>query len=155
MKRNTALIKRWANSISLFILCLFISSSYAQKSYSVQAHGQSVSRDKTPKEALEEALIDAKKSALLSAGIPERLVVSNLLYASGDERNIETYFHGISNSEVSANILVDSIYNERKGFDQHGNMIVSVEIDAEVYAYEKPRDPGFFLRYQRIEGGIL
>ena len=144
MKRNTALIRRWANSISLFILCLLSSSINAQKQVRVHANGISVSRDKTPKEALEEALTDAKKNALLKAGVSEKLVVSNLLYAYGNERNIETYFHGISNTELTANILIDSIHAERNKFDQYGNMIISVEIEAVVYAYEEPKDPGFF-----------
>ncbi len=144
MKRNTALIRRWANSISLFILCLLSSSINAQKQVRVHANGISVSRDKTPKEALEEALTDAKKNALLKAGVSEKLVVSNLLYAYGNERNIETYFHGISNTELTANILIDSIHAERNKFDQYGNMIISVEIEAVVYAYEKPNDPAFF-----------
>ncbi len=144
MKRKTASIKHWANSISLFILCLLFSSIHAQKQVRVYANGISVSRDKTPKEALEEALTDAKKNALLKAGISEKLVVSNLLYAHGNEQNIETYFHGISNSELTANILIDSIHAERNKFDQYGNMIISVEIEAVVYAYEKPKDPGLF-----------
>ena len=144
MKRKTALIKRWPNSLSLFILCLLFSSIHAQQQLRVHANGISVSRDKTPKEALDEALTDAKKNALLTAGISEKLVVSNLLYTYGNEQNIETFFHGISNSELTANILIDSIYSERNEFDIHGNMIISVEIDAVVYAYEEPRDPGLF-----------
>lgn len=144
MKKNTTLIKCWTSSISILILCLLCSHTYAQKQLRIHANGISVSRDKSPSEALEEALTDAKKNALLKAGIPEKLVVSNLMYAYGNEQNIETYFHGISNSEVTANILVDSIYSERNRFDQHGNMIISVEIEALVYAYQKPKDPGFF-----------
>ncbi len=144
MKRNTASIKRWTNSISLFILCLLFSSIHAQKQVRVHANGISVSRDKTPKEALEEALADAKKNALLKAGVSEKLVVSNLLYVSGNEMDIEKYFHGISNTELTANILIDSIHDEKNEFDQYGNMIISVEIEAVVYAYEKPKDPAFF-----------
>ncbi len=144
MKRNTALIKRWPNSISLFILCLLFSSIHAQQQFRVHANGISVSRDKTPSEALNEALIDAKKNALLKAGISEKLVVSNLLYTYGNEQNVETFFHGISNSELTANILIDSIHSERNKFDPYGNMIISVEIEAVVYAYDEPRDAGFF-----------
>ena len=84
MKRKTALIKRWPNSLSLFILCLLFSSIHAQQQLSVHANGISVSRDKTPKEALDEALTDAKKNALLTAGISENLVVSNLLHTYGN-----------------------------------------------------------------------
>jgi len=144
MKRNTGLINRWTYSISLFIICLLCSSIHAQKQVNVFAEGVSVSRDKTPVEALEEALMDAKKNALIKAGISENLVISNLLYAYGTERDIETYFHSISNSELTANILIDSIHAENNRFDAYGNMIISVEIEAMVYTYERPRDPGFF-----------
>lgn len=144
MNRNTGLINRWTYSISLVILCLLCSPAYAQKQLNVFAEGVSVSRDKTPVQALEEALTDAKKNALIKAGISENLLISNLLYAHGTERDIDTYFHSISNTELTANILIDSIYTESNRFDQYGNMIVSVEIEAMVYAYERPRDPGFF-----------
>ena len=144
MKGNTGLINRWTYSISLFIICLLCSSIHAQKQVKVFAEGVSVSRDKTPVQALEEALSDAKKNALIKAGIAENLVVSNLLYAHGTEQEIETYFHSISNSELNANILIDSIHAENNRFDQYGNMIVSVEIEAKVYTYERPRDQGFF-----------
>lgn len=151
MKRNRALIKRWPNSISLLFLCLLFSSIHAQKQVRVHANGISVSQDKTPVEALDEALTDAKKNALLKAGISENLVVSNLLRTYGNEQNIETFFHGISNTELTANILIDSIHAERKKFDQFGNMIISVEIDALVYAYEHPKDPEFFFDISKLK----
>ena len=92
----------------------------------------SVSRDLTPKQALEEALAQAKKNALLKAGVAENLLVSNLMFEYGNEQNVKSYFHGISNSEVSANILVDSIHDDRRWFDSYGNMNVSVEIEAHI-----------------------
>ena len=71
-------------------------------------------------------------------------MVSNLLFEYGNEQNVESYFHGISNTELSANILVDSIYEDRRWFDSYGNMNVSVEIEASVFTYDKPKDPAFF-----------
>ena len=144
MKRSTASIKSWFVSISYFIFCLFSFTLLAQKQVSVRAHGTSVSSDLTPKQALEEALADAKKEALLKAGVPENLLVSNLLFEYGNEQNVESYFHGISNTELSANILVDSIYEDRRWFDSYGNMNVSVEIEASVFTYDRPKDPAFF-----------
>ena len=150
MKRNTGFNNRWSHSISLIILCLFCSSVIAQKQFRVVADGVSVSRDKTPVEAIEEALTDARKNALLKAGISEQLLVSNLLYAHGTRGDVETYFHSISNTELTANILIDSILSETNRFDQYGNMIISVEIEAMVYAYEQPRDPGFFFNLSQL-----
>lgn len=144
MKRSTASTKRWIVPISYFIFCLFSITLFAQKQVTVHANGTSVSSDLTPKQALEEALADAKKNALLKAGVPENLLVSNLLFEYGNEQNVESYFHGISNSELSANILIDSIHDDRRWFDSYGNMNVSIEIEASVFTYDKPKDPAFF-----------
>lgn len=151
MKRNTALIKRRFVSISCCFIILLSSSLSAQEQIRVLASGSSISRDKTPEQGLDEALIDAKKNALLKAGISEQLVVSNLLHSYGSEDHIETYFYGISNTEMGANILVDSIYTEHNDFDRFGNMVISVEIEALVYTYEKPRDPGFFFEVDALK----
>lgn len=115
------------------------------------ANGSSVSREKTPQQGLDEALVDAKKNALLKAGISEQLLVSNLLYSVGNEENIATYFYGISNTEIGANILIDSIHAEHQDFDQFGNMVISVDIEALVYTYENPRDPGFFFELDELK----
>jgi hypothetical protein len=144
MNWSTASTKRWAVAISCFIFCLFSFTLFAQKQVSVHANGVSVSSDLAPKQALEEALAQAKKNALLKAGVAENLLVSNLLFEYGNEQNVESYFHGISNTELSANILVDSIYEDRRWFDSYGNMNVSVEIEASVFTYDKPKDPAFF-----------
>ena len=151
MKTNTALINYRLGSISFCLIFLLCSSLWAQEQTRVRVTGTSISRDKTPGQGFDDALIDAKKNALVKAGISEQLVVSNLLHTFGNEQNIETYFHGISNTEMGANILIDSIYAERNEFDRFGNMIISVEIEAQVYTYENPRDPGFFFDLKELK----
>ncbi len=151
MNWSTASTKRWAVTISYFIFCLFSIKVVAQKQVSVHAGGTSVSSDLTPKQALEEALAQAKKNALLKAGVSESLLVSNLLFEYGNEQNVESYFHGISSSELNANILVDSIHEDRRWFDFYGNMNVSVEIEASVFTYDKPKDPSFFFDIEGLK----
>ena len=151
MNWSTASTKRWAVPISCFIFCLFSFTLFAQKQVSVHASGTSVSLDLTPKQALEEALAEAKKNALLKAGVAENLLVSNLMFDYGNEQNVKSYFHGISNSEVGANILVDSIHDDRRWFDSYGNMNVSVEIEASVFTYDKPKDPAFFFDIEGLK----
>ena len=151
MNWSTASTKRWAVAISCFIFCLFSFTLFAQKQVSVQASGTSVSRDLTPKQALEEALAQAKKNALIKAGVAENLLVSNLMFEYGNEQNVKSYFHGISNSEVSANILVDSIHDDKRWFDSYGYMNVQVEIDATVFTYGKPKDPAFFFDIEGLK----
>ena len=144
MKRSTASIKSWAQTISFLILTLLYVPCLSQSVERVYATGSSVSRDLTPKQAEDEALEEAKKNALLKAGIPQNLLVSNVLFEFGDERQMESYFHGISSSELNAHILVDSLHQRSYRFDSDGNMLVSVEIEASVYKYSKPKDPSFF-----------
>lgn len=151
MKRNTTFNNHWFCSILFCFLFLISSPILAQDKIRVHAVGFSISRDKTPKEAQIEALEDAKKNAFEIAGISENLVVSNLLHTSGKKQTIETYFHGISNTELGANILVDSIYAQRNNFDQYGNMLIEVEIEALIYRYEKPKDPSFFFDISKLK----
>jgi hypothetical protein len=151
MNWSTASIKGWAVAISYFTFCLLSFSLFAQKQVNVHADGTSVSSDMTPKQAFEEALAQAKKNALLKAGVPENLLVSNLMFEYGNEQNVESYFHGISNTELNANILVDSIYEDKRWFDSYGYMNVQVEIDATVFTYGKPKDPAFFFDIEGLK----
>jgi hypothetical protein len=64
---------------------------------------------------------------------------------------VQSYFHGISNTELNANILVDSIYEDKRWFDSFGNMNVQVEIDATVFTYGKPKDPAFFFDIEGLK----
>lgn len=144
MKRRTGLTKRCFDSFLLFFLCLFLQGAQAQEVQWVQVTGKSISRDKSPDEAFDEALNDARKQALLRAGVPEQMVVSSLVHSYGKANEIETYFDGISNAESSANIRIDSVLAERRRFDDYGNMIVSVDVEAAVYRYKEAKDPAFY-----------
>lgn len=145
MKWNIESTKVYSVFLFIALNFSFLHFVKAQDRLIIKSQGVSISKDKTPKQALEEALEDAKKNALLRAGLPENLFVSNLLHEYGDQREVSRYFHAFSNSELSANILVDSVYQENRTFDQYGNMVVRVEIGAQVYRYDEPKDPGLNL----------
>lgn len=151
MKKNTAFNRCRLGSILCCFIGLLFGPIQAQEQIRVHTYGSSVSRDKTPMEGLEEALLDAKRNAFLKAGVSEHLIVSNLIHTYGSTQSSETYFHGISNTEIGANILVDSIYNQQNEFDPHGNMRVSLEIDALIYTYKKPKDSGFFFEISHLK----
>ncbi len=142
------LIKVRSKSYILFLLIvlLFSTNIQAQKKIKVHAKGKSISLDKTPKDALKDALIDAKENALKKAGITELISVSRLLFEESSINDYKNHFNEISSIESNANIIVDSIYTEKRNFDEFDNMVVIVEIDATVYKYKKKKDPTLFLK---------
>ncbi len=137
--------------IILFILFLDFSSAFAQRKKKIHAKGLSISLDKTPNEALNEAIKNAKKNALNKAGITEQLFVSSVLFERSNENKSENYFNEISSIESNANIVIDSIYKEERGFDKYGNMVISVDIDATVFKYNKKKDAAFFFKIEGLK----
>ena len=136
----------------LLIVIFFCSTNVqAQKKIKVHVKGTSISIDKTPKIALEDALKDAKENALKKAGIKELVSVSRLLFEESSMSDYKNYFNEISTIESNANIIIDSIYTERRSFDEFGNMRVSVEIDATVFKYRKKKDSTFFFNIDGLK----
>lgn len=135
----------------LFILFLNFSSAFAQRKKIIHAKGLSISLDKTPNEALNEAIKNAKKNALNKAGITEQLFVSTVLFERSNENKSENYFNEISSIESNASIVIDSIYKEERSFDKYGNMVISVNIDATVFKYNKKKDATFFFKVEGLK----
>jgi len=135
------------------LIVIFFSSANVQAQRKIKVHvlGTSISIDKTPKNALEDALKDAKEKALKKAGIKELVSVSRLLFEESSMSDYKNYFNEISTIESNANIIIDSVYTERRSFDEFGNMIVSVEIDATVFKYRKKKDSTFFFNIDGLK----
>lgn len=142
---------RYSGYIFLLYAIVFCSPEMqAQKKTKIHAKGISVSHDKNPKEALKEALIDARENALKNAGISEFVSVTKVLFAESNINDYKNQFNEISSIESNANIVIDSIYAEMKSFDNFGNMVVSVEIDATVFKYKETKDPMFFFEIDKL-----
>ncbi|MBC8147278.1 MAG: hypothetical protein H8E98_04770 [Bacteroidetes bacterium] len=138
-------------NIIVFFIILFLSFNrltliQAQEKIKVHVSGTSISLNKTPKEALKQAIFDAQQKAYGAAGIIEDISVSTTLYESSTENEVNRFFSEISTIESNASILVDSVYPEKRSFDEFGNMVVQVEIDATVFKYKKEKDWSFFFR---------
>lgn len=141
------------NLFVLFILLFFCVNTniIAQRKISVHVEGTSISRDKTPKEALKEAIENAQTNALREAGITEQISVSTTLFQESSEDDFNNYFNEISSRESNANIVTDSIYLEKRSFDVYGNMIVTVKIDATVFKYNTKKDPSLFFNVEGLK----
>jgi len=137
--------------VLVFFVFLCTTGISAQEKIKVHASGTSISRDITIKEALKEAIIDAQTNAYKKAGITEHVSVATILFeeSSGDE--VKKYFSDISTIESNASIIVDSIYPEKRSFDESGNMVISVKIDATVFKYNKKKDPAFFFNIEGLK----
>lgn len=136
-----------------FLIVIFFCSTnvLAQKKIKVHAKGTSISLDKTPKNALKDALKDAKEKALKKAGIKELVSVSRLLIEESSINDYKKRFSEFSSIESNANIIVDSVYTEKRSFDEFGNMIIIVEIDATVFKYKKKKDSSFFFKIDGLK----
>jgi hypothetical protein len=141
----------WHFTILVLFFFACICSVSAQKEIRVHVSGNSISRDLTPKEALKEAILDAQKNAYKKAGIKEHVSVSSILFTESNGEQVKNYFNEISSIESNANIIVDSVYKEKRSFDDYGNMIMSVEIDATIFKYEKQKDPSFFFKIDDLK----
>ncbi len=145
------------SSINKYVILIFFTiiignqSLFAQNKIKVQSTGSSISRDLTPKEALKEAIKDAQNNAFKKAGIIENVSVSNILYTTSYKDDVEQYFNEISTIESNANIIVDRVYNEKRSFDDFGNMIISVEIDATVFEYKQQKDASFYIKIKGLK----
>ena len=96
--------------IFLLIVLLFSTNIQAQKKIKVHAKGKSISLDKTPKDALRDALKDAKENALKKAGITELISVSRLLFEESSINDYKNHFNEISSVESNANIFKTNIH---------------------------------------------
>ncbi len=137
--------------VTLYLITFYIEPVWAQNKIKVHVSGTSISRDITPKEALQEAIFEAQKRAYKEVGITEDVSVITTSFENSNGNKVNRYFNEISTIEANAAILVDSVYPEKRSFDEYGNMIIKVEIDATVYKYNKKKDPSLFFQIKGLK----
>ena len=123
----------------------------AQKKVTVTAKGSYVSRDLTPEQTRAKAIQEAKKNALLKAGISENIMVTDFLYTFEDNEKFQEIFQAFTSTETGGEIIVDKILSENRSFDEHNNMIVDIEIQATVFKHKKKNDPALQLKVDGID----
>jgi len=138
-------------NVIYILICFSNAFVFSQEKIKVHASGTSITRDLTPKEALNEAILDAQKKAYNKVGIKENISVSSILLTESNGEEVNKYFNEISSIESNANIVIDSIYLEKRSFDEYGNLIISVDIDATVFKYNKEKDHSFFFTIKGLK----
>ena len=138
--------KKIVNNSFFFLFILFTNNIFAQKNvisvFGVEGSAYLNERI-TPKEAIQEATIDAKKNALLKAGIGEYLKSSQLLISSSESNKQSSDF---INSEIESQLegeilsftVLDTVY---KLVDKQ--IIYTVTIDAKIIKHQVKPDPNF------------
>lgn len=136
----------------MLILCLLITSGLtAQKQKTIRAKGSYFSSDLTPEQTKLKAIEEAKRDALVKAGVSETVTFTDYSYQFDDNEKFKEIFQAISSIETGGEIIVDSVLSETRSFNQFGNMVIEVEIEATVYQHKAKADPKFLIEVEDID----
>jgi hypothetical protein len=102
-----------------------------------------VSNDITLPEAKEKAIAQAKAEAMRVAGAPELISESTLSYRSEVGMVQKELFESVTGVDAFGEIAAFSVVKEEKKFNDFGNLMYTVWIDADVIVHKDVRDPGF------------
>lgn len=140
-------------TILLFLILALFSNLHAvgQKKKTVVAKGSFISSDLTPEQTRAKAIEDAKRNALVKAGVSETVTFTDFSYKFEDNERFNEIFQAISSIQTGGEIIVDKILNESKTFNEYGNMVVEVEIEATVYRHRQKADPTFLFSVEGID----
>ncbi len=142
------------NRTAIFLIIILMLGSFsaeAQRKKTVRAIGSAISHDLTPAQTRAKAIEDAKRNALNKAGVSESISFTDFSYKFEDNEKFGEIFQAISMIETGGEIVVDEVLSETKDFNEFGNMVVEVEIEATVYRHRKSADPTFLLRVDGID----
>jgi hypothetical protein len=147
-------IKAVFQSGSLFMLILFITSLnqiFAQKEISVTATGSYEARDLTLEEVKNKAVDEAKRNAMVKAGISENVTMTDFLYTFEDDEKFKEIFQSFVSTETGADIIVEEIREINRDINEFGNILIEVEIDAVIFKHKEEKDPAFKFRVDGIK----
>ncbi len=138
----------------LLLLCLLTvfgpPESRAQKKIKVTAKGSYEALDLTIDEVKQKAVEEAKHNAMVKAGIPQNVKVSDFLYTFEDNEQFRDVFQSFVSTETGADIIVEDVRELKRDINEFGNIFVEVEIDAVVIKHKKTKDPAFDFKVSGI-----
>lgn len=138
-------------SLVLFIAVLFPFNLFSQKEISVTARGSYEARDLTLEEVRNKAIDEAKKNAMVKAGISENVKVSDFLYTFEDDEKFKEIFQSFVSTETGAEIMVEEVKEINRDINEFGNILIEVEISAIVYKHEEKKDPALIIKVDGIK----
>ncbi|MEZ5084629.1 MAG: hypothetical protein R2750_14485 [Bacteroidales bacterium] len=136
----------------LFLLMLMLSSLFgsAQKKTEIMATGKYEARDLTLEEVKKKAIDDAKKNAMIKAGISENVTVSDFLYTFEDNEKFHDIFQSFVSTETGAEIIVEKVTETRRDINEFGNILIEVEIEAVIFKHKEDPDRSFVFKVDGI-----
>lgn len=139
---------------TLFLAFLFVFiyvGLQAQKKISVTAKGSYEARDLTPEEVKQKAIDEAKRNAIVEAGISENVTYTDFLYTFEDNEKFKDIFQSFVSTETGAEIVVEEVKETKRDFNEFGNILIEVEIKATIYKHKKESDPSFKFKVEGIK----
>jgi len=138
------------HSVFSFILILISLGVNAQKKISVTATGIYEARDLTLNEVKNKAIDEAKRNAMVKAGISEHVSVNDFLYTFEDNEQFKEIFQSFVSTETGAEIIVEEVKELRRDINDFGNILIEVEINAIIFKNKKEFDPAFKFKVEGI-----
>jgi hypothetical protein len=138
-------------SLLLIISGLLPQHLFSQKEIKVTARGSYEARDLTPEEVKTKAIDEAKKNAMVQAGISENVRVSDFLYTFEDDQKFSEIFQSFVSTETGAEIMVEEVKETNRSFNEFGNILIEVEITAVIYKHEDKKDPALVIKVEGIK----
>jgi hypothetical protein len=137
-------------TILITFLILGISLS-AQKKIAVTAQGSYEARDLTLEEVKQKAIDEAKRNAMIKAGISENVQVSDFLYTFEDDEKFQEIFQSFISTETGAEIVVEESKELNRDINDFGNILIEVEIKAIIYKHKEKKDLTFKFKVDGIK----
>jgi hypothetical protein len=146
------MIKTYPIHYFITFLCLLFSVNrvYSQKEITVTARGTYEARDLTMEEVKNKAIDEAKKNAMVQAGIAENVRVSDFLYTFEDDQKFKEIFQSFVSTETGAEIMVQEVKELKRDINEFGNILIEVEIAATIYKHDEKRDPTLVIKVDGI-----
>lgn len=123
----------------------------AQEKTTVRASGKYFSAELSPRQTRDRAIEEAKRAALNKAGVAESISFTDFNYQFEDNERFKEIFQSISSIETGGEIIVDTILSENRSFNEFGNMVIEVEIEASIYRHKAAADPAFRFTVEGID----
>jgi hypothetical protein len=149
-------IKSFLMALILLInLGLLPFNLFSQKEIKITARGSYEARDLTLEEVRNKAIDEAKKNAMVKAGIAENVQVSDFLYTFEDDEKFKEIFQSFVSTETGAEIIVEEVKELNRNINEYGNIHIEVEISAVIFKHNDKKDPSLVIKVDGIKESYL
>ncbi len=143
-------VKNFMKLVITTTFVLLLTCAFSQKEISVTATGKYEARDLTLEQVKNKAIDEAKKNAMVKAGISENVTVTDFLYTFEDNQKFREIFQSFVSTETGAEIMVNKVDEINRDINEFGNILIEVEIEATIYKHKTEKDPAFQIKVDGI-----